>query len=179
METERNATPSRRNDEQRFEEQRFEFVFYVNNNIVCQRYFNIFDFNEDVLSSLELKEMMSNIGGMTDGEFGGLGIIPNYLKKISLNYLWENFNPYAEQTEDAYKAPAKKGDVFRFEFKVDKKSVSEIEFPNDFFTLNPKVNVNIRDIIPNIMAEIREVTSQKSYNHIPTNVELINEKWSR
>lgn len=150
----------------KIEEQRFEFVFYVNNNIICQRYFHIYDFNDDSLKSLELKEMMDNIGGMNNGQFGEQGIIPNFLKTKSLNYLWENYNPYATQNDDSYKAPAKKGDIFKFEFKVDKKSVSEIQFSNEFFTLNPKINVDIREIIPTVMSEIRQSTSQKNYTII-------------
>jgi hypothetical protein len=150
----------------KIEEQRFEFVLYINNNIICQRYFNIYDFNEDSIKSLELKEMMDNIGSMGNGGFGGMGIIPNYLKQKSLNYLWDNYNPYSIQNDESYKAPAKKGDVFKFEFKVDKRSVSEIEFPNDFFTLNPKVNIDIREIIPSIMTEIRQSLNQKNYTII-------------
>lgn len=161
MNTEKNTQSGKK-----IEEQRFEFVFYVNNNIICQRYFHIYDFNEDALKSLELKDMMDSIGGMNNGQFGELGIIPNYLKTKSLNYLWENYNPYSVQNDDSYKAPAKKGDVFKFEFKVDKRSVSEIQFSNEFFTLNPKINVDIREIIPAVMSEIRQSTSQKNYTII-------------
>ncbi len=150
----------------KIEEQRFEFVFYVNKNIVCQRYFNIYDFNEDFLQSLELKEMLDDIGGMNNGEFGQQGLIPNYLKRKSIDYLWDNFNPYEVQNEESYKAPAKKGDVFKFEFRVDKRTVGEIQFDNEFFTLNPKINVDIREIIPSIISEIRQATNEKNYTLI-------------
>lgn len=148
----------------KIEEQRFEFVFYVNKNIVCQRYFHIYDYNEDFTQSIELKEMLDNIGGMK--QFSELGIIPNYLKMKSMDYLWDNYNPYEVQTEESYKAPAKKGDVFKFEFRVDKRTVGEIQFDNEFFTLNPKVNVDIREIIPSIISEIRQSTNQKNYTLI-------------
>jgi hypothetical protein len=142
------------------EEQRFEFVLYINNNIICQRFFNIFDYNEDFVKSEELKEMMDDIAGVNSGR---LGIIPNYLKKQSINYLWENYNPYFLQTDELYKSPSKKGDVFKFEFKVDKNVVAASEFDNNYFTLNPKVSVDIREVIPDIMSEIRQATSRKSY----------------
>ena len=119
------------------EEQRFEFVLYINKNIICQRFFNIFDYNEDFVKSEELKEMMDEIAGVNSG---ALGIIPNYLKKQSINYLWENYNPYFLQPDELYKTPAKKGDVFKFEFKVDKNIVASTEFDNNYFTLNPKVS---------------------------------------
>jgi hypothetical protein len=147
----------------KIEEQRFEFVFYVNRNIVCQRYFHIYDYNEDFTKSIELKDMLDNIGGMNNGE---QGLIPNYLKNKSMDYLWDNYNPYELQSEDSYKAPAKKGDVFKFEFRVDKRTVGEIQFDNEFFTLNPKINVDIREIIPAIISEIRQATNQKNYTLI-------------
>lgn len=148
----------------KIEEQRFEFVLYINNNIICQRYFHIFDFNEDAIHSLEVKEMMDEIAGMNNGQFGTLGIIPNYLKQKSMQYLWDSYNPYFNQTDESYKAPAKKGDMFQFEFKVDKRVVASAQFSNEFFTLNPKVSVDIREIIPAIMTEIRQTMSRKNYS---------------
>lgn len=70
------------------EEQRFEFILYINDHIICQRYFNIRDYNENSVKSLEIKELMDNIVGMNNGDFGYLGIIPKYLKDKSVDYLW-------------------------------------------------------------------------------------------
>lgn len=150
----------------KFEELPFEFILYVNNNIICQRFFDIYDFNKDSLNSYELKEMVDNITGTNNGSFGTMGIIPNYLKQKSVNYLWENFNPYLQQNDEVYKAPPKKGDVFKFEFKVNKRVVLASEFPNDFFTLSPKVSVDIREVVPAIMSEIRTTLSRKKYNKV-------------
>jgi hypothetical protein len=150
----------------KIEEQRFEFVLYINNNIICQRYFHIFDFNEDSINSLDIKEMVDEIAGMNKGEFGTLGIIPNYLKRKSMQYLWENYNPYFVQTDESYRAPAKKGDEFQFEFKVDKRVVVSAQFSNEFFTLNPRVSVDIREVIPEIMSEIRQTTSRNKYSMV-------------
>ena len=100
-------------EDQVFEEQKFEFLLYVNDHIVCQRGFNIRDYNEESIHSLELKELMDSLIGMNNGSFGELGIIPNYLKQKSINLLWENYNPYSGV--DGYKQPNKKGDVFKFE----------------------------------------------------------------
>jgi hypothetical protein len=143
------------------EEQPYEFTLYVNNNIVCQRYFDIHYFNEECLSSLELKDMIDNITGMNHD---GLGIIPTYLKEKSVNHLWENYNPYI--TDDSYKSINKKRDQFRFEFKVDKRVVIESTFPNEFFSFNPKVSADIREVIPEIISEIRFSTSQKKYTKV-------------
>jgi hypothetical protein len=53
--------------------------------------------------------------------------------------------------------------VFLFEIKVDKRVVAAAQFYNDFFTLTPKMVVDIREIIPIIKAEIRYYLSQKNY----------------
>lgn len=150
----------------KFNELPFEFIFYVNNNIICQRFFDIYDFNQDSLNSWELKEMIDNITGTNNGKIGTMGIIPNFLKEKSVNYLWENYNPYLEKTDDSYKGPVKKGDVFKFEFRQNKRVVVASEFPNDFFTLSPKISVDIREVVPAIMSEIRHTLSRKKYNKI-------------
>jgi hypothetical protein len=139
----------------------YEFTLYVNNNIVCQRYFDINYFNEDCLNSLELKEMIDNITGMN---YDGLGIIPSYLKEKSVNHLWENYNPYS--TDESYKSVNKKRDQFRFEFKVDKRVVIESTFPNEFFSFSPYLSADIREVIPEIISEIRFSTSQKKYTKV-------------
>ena len=51
-----------------FVDERFEFIFYINNHIICQRFFNIKNFNEDSLVSLEIKDMLDSIGGMKNGK---------------------------------------------------------------------------------------------------------------
>lgn len=156
-------TEKTQNSTDNFKDLPFEFILYVNNHIVCQRYFNISNFKEEFLRSRDLMEMMKRIGGMNMGQFGQMGIIPAFLKEKSMDYLWENFNPYETQNEDSYKAPNKKGDMFKFEFKVNGRVASEIEFPNEFFTLNSRSNVDIRLIIPEIIAEIKDSLSRKKY----------------
>jgi len=150
--------------QRKIEEQRFEFVLYINNNIICQRFFNIYNFNEESVFSSDMDDMMKEICGMNNGKFGSLGIIPNHLKAQSMEYLWGGYNPYELQTEDSYQHPPKKGDFFQFEFKVDKNVVASAEFSNEFFTLSNKVSVDIRNVIPEIMNEIRTTTSKKTYD---------------
>ena len=155
--------------------ERFEFSFFVNNNIICQRYFKIRDFNENFApldeaaarvykanptKDLEkinvLKELGESVAGIQDG------IITNYLKKKSIDYLWDNYKPYYAQNEDSYKTPPKKGDVFQFEVKVDTMPILKVEFPNEYFTLNPKINVDIREVIQEIITDVRYFLSVKN-----------------
>jgi len=145
------------------EDLRFQFILYINDtNIVCQRYFNIFDFNEDSLKSDELKLMMESITGMNNGQHGSLGIIPRFLQRKSLTYLWDNYNPY-NQYEETVKNIFERKDNFQFEIKIDDKTVVKTEFIGNYFPPKVRYAVNIKEIIPDIMSEIRYYLSKKKY----------------
>jgi hypothetical protein len=139
---------------------RFEFLFCINNDIICQRFFNVRDYNEDVLISLELKELIDSIAGTGVTE----GILPSFLKEKSVDFLWKSFDPYAEPSMNL--DTQNKNDVFSFEIKVDKNTVAKTTFSGDLFPKKVKQYVDIRELIPTIMAEIRTVFSQKKYTKV-------------
>ncbi len=151
------------NEYNKNEELRYQFVLYINDNIICQRYFNIFDFNEDSLNSIELKELMESVAGMNNGDHGSLGIIPRYLQRKSLAYLWDNYNPYATQYDENNKNIFERKDNFQFEIKIDEKSVAKTEFSGNYFPPKIRYAVDVREIIPEIISEVRSFLSQKSY----------------
>lgn len=146
----------------KIDEQRFEFVLYINKNIICQRYFSIKDFNEKVLKSLELKELMDYLVGTCNGQFGSLGIIPSHLKTKAIDYLWRNYNPYAPKKDDV-KTNSDKEDIFDFEIKVDKMTVAQSTFSGNLFPPQVRYQVDIKEIIPTIINEIKTTFSQKKY----------------
>lgn len=159
-------------DFKKIEEQRFEFVLYINEHIVCQRYFNIRDYNENSLKSLEMKELMDNIAGIDIDSIGTLGMIPTFLKNRAVDYLWNNYNPYYVQPEEGTKIVHDKTDNFQFEIKVDKNTVAKSQFSGNFFPPKVRYDVNIKEIIPTIMAEIRHFLSQKNYTKVEANASL-------
>lgn len=147
----------------KIEEQRFEFVLYINNHIICQRYFNIRDYNEKSIKDLKLmKDLMDTLTGMNNDTIGRLGIIPNRLKEKSVDYLWNNYNPYVVQTQEDIIIGSEKEDNFQFEIKVDKVSVAKSEFTGNVFPPKVRYQVDIKEIIPTIMGEIRQFLSQKT-----------------
>ena len=145
------------------EELRFQFVLYINENIICQRYFNIYDFNEDSVDSIELKDLMNSITGVNNGKYGSQGIIPRHLKQKSISYLWDTYNPYFLQNEDSSRNGSDKKDNFQFEIKVDEVSVAKSEFSGNLFQPKIRYAVDVREIIPEIMSEIRQQLSLKKY----------------
>ena len=139
----------------KIEEQRFEFVLYINNHIICQRYFNIRDFDENVMKN-NMKDLLDRLTGMSNDEIGSLGLIPNRLKEKSIDYLWNNYNPYVIQTQEDIINTAEKNDNFQFEIKVDKVCVGKSEFPGTVFPPKIRYQVDIKELIPSIMSEIRD-----------------------
>ena len=148
----------------KIEEQRFEFVLYVNKNIICQRYFSIRDFNEKSLNSLELKELMDRIVGINNGDFGSMGIIPKILKRKAIDFLWKNYNPY-QPKEELPKNNFEKEDIFEFEIKVDKNVVAKSYFSANHFPQPIRYQVDIKEMIPTIIGDIKDTLSQKKYTH--------------
>jgi hypothetical protein len=101
------------------EELKYQFVLYINDHIICQRYFNIIGFDEESVDSLQIKDLMETIAGVNLGTHGSLGIIPRYLQKKSLTYMWDNYNPYSTQQEENIKGISDRKDNFQFESKVN------------------------------------------------------------
>lgn len=162
----------------KIEEQRFEFILYINDNIICQRYFSVKDFNEDSVYSVELKELMDRLVGMNTGGYSGLhsgmGIIPSHLKKKSMDIMWRFYNPHNiyQQKFEENRNIFDKEDIFNFEIKVDRETIAESTFSGNYFPQQIRYQVDIKEVIPNIISEIRHTLSKKSYTHEYADVRL-------
>ena len=149
---------------------RFEFILYINNgrneqesdHIICQRLFDVKNYNEDVLKSLELKELMDLIAGVNNGQYGMMGIIPSFFKEQSKEVCWKQYKPYLIGKSDT-KNIFENEDLFTFEIRVDKKPVAKSVFSGNWFQTDVRYAVNIRDIIPTIIEEIQKTFSQNDY----------------
>jgi len=160
------TTKSNTFDQKKIEEQRFEFVLYINNHIICQRYFHIRNFNEQSVKSYEMKELMDIICGMNNGQLGSMGIIPNFLKKKSQELLWSYYNPFVTNIDSPVKNTPERIDNFQFEIKIDKKSVAKSEFSGNVFPTKVRYAVDIKEVIPSIISEIREFLSRENYEKV-------------
>jgi hypothetical protein len=161
-----------------FKKERFEFMFKINGHPVCQRYFKIYNYNEDFKNSIELKEMLDSICGLNIDKYGSMGIIPEHLKKKSVDILWERHNPYMtvqdyieyyENLEESEKDDNKENnerDIFTFEFKVDGKVVGQYHFENVFYKMTSKHQIDIRPIIKDIIDNIIYYTTLEELNMV-------------
>lgn len=78
-----------------YKEERFEFVLYVNNNIICKRNFKINDFIEHSMESEEFKHEVDKI----------VDTIKNDLNSKSRVYTWYYFNPDEIDPKDEFHTP--------------------------------------------------------------------------
>lgn len=145
----------------KLEDQRFEFVLYINNHIICQRYFHIKDFDDKFVNLENIKTMMDNLTGVNIDGSSQMGIIPNFLKEKSVDFLWATYNPYSPTQEQNTKSIFDKIDNFQFEVKIDRKVVAKSVFSGNLFQPKVRYAVDIKEIIPSIMSEIRYFLSEK------------------
>ena len=171
--------------DRRIEQHPFEFVLKINSNIICQRYFNINNFNPTVLGSIELKELLDTITGLNNS-WGTMGIIPNYLKNKSADYLqFFEDNPHLsyKNKDNVIENIWDKDDAYSFEIKINGEVVGVSRFEGNTFPPKIRYKVNLKhqtniwgekelnskglpiqlDILPRITKDIKKTFSQKSY----------------
>ena len=135
---------------------KFEFVLYINENIICQRYFTVKNFNPDSLRSTEVKDCVDNC----------VYIINKDLKEKTSEYLHKSYNPWKKQlpeevvSENIYDNE----DVFDFEIKVDDKPLVKRRFTGNVYPQRIRYSVDIRKIIPALVKEIQETFSLENFN---------------
>jgi len=142
---------------------KFEFLLLINGNIICQRYFNVKDFNQQALRSYDLKDCVDRCINLITGE--GQSDIPSEstLKGKTWEYLWSGYNPYL----DEYPAPESKNnyedeDIFTFQIRVNGKTTIERQFSGNDYPPKVRYDVDIRGAIPKIIAEIQETLAEKN-----------------
>ena len=153
--------------------ERFEFVLYKNDNIICQRYVNIPNYNKKCIKSLEFKDMMDNIAGLNNGAFGYMGIIPKYLKNKSMEYMWSEYNPYSETPEDPINIKrSETTDNFIFQVIVDKRVVGKSIIDGNLFPHRGKTGIDIKAIVKDIYSEMKYNMSLNNYTNVYDGVTL-------
>lgn len=157
--------------------QKFSFTLYTNDNIVCKRYFSIDseksgEFNKNVLKSFELKELMDELTGVSNG-YGKMGIIPTFLKRICENVTWNNYNPYSpytnpNDTKNIYETEHN----YTFEIAVHDKVVARSIFSGNIFHPYARTGLHIGRIIPQIIDSITSTFTLRKVTRQYDSVEL-------
>lgn len=154
------------NNQNQFEK-KFEFLLLINGHIVCQRYFSVRDYNSDVLRSYDLKLCIDRCVNYITGE--GSSAMPNEwtLKGKTWKYLWAGYNPYLEEyapcdSKDIYENE----DIFTFQIRVNRRVVIEKIFSGNDYPPKVRYDVDIRGVIPEIIADIQETMGQKNLTRV-------------
>jgi len=135
---------------------KFEFMLRINNNIICQRYFAIKNFNSKSMASLDIIECLNDCVEM----------VQNQLKIKSLEYLWSQYNAYDKQTEEQINRTSiyDKEDIFDFEIRIDERVVAARRFTGNVYPQRVRYSVDIRELIPKIITLIQETLGQEKFN---------------
>jgi|688.fasta_scaffold06763_11 hypothetical protein len=135
---------------------KFEFVLYINSNIICQRFFSIKNFNQKILNSLELKDCVDDC----------VKLIEDDLKEKTYEYLYKNYNPYKEQTKEEIVVENiyENEDIFDFEIKIDDKCVVKKRFTGNVYPQRVRYSVDVRKIIPALIKQIQETFSSEYFS---------------
>ncbi|NIP30869.1 MAG: hypothetical protein GTO02_02110 [Candidatus Dadabacteria bacterium] len=143
---------------------KFEFLLYINGNIICQRYFSVKGYNKAVNKSLDIVECVNEC----------VALIQNDLKEKSEDFLWYQFNPYKKQTQeevpqgDIYENE----DIFEFEIRVDGRTIAKRGFTGNVYPQRVRYSVDIRKIIPSIIGNIQDTFSRENFDVEYCGIEL-------
>lgn len=150
----------------------FEFLFKINDNIICQRYFNIKNYNPKCRESLEMKDMIDEVMGMDNPL--NLGILPEFFKKKCVESTWESYNPhqYQSRTKINSKNIYDKEDIFKFEVLERKEVVASGMFNGSPFQSGVRFNIRINEHINEIINVITFYMSLDKYQDKYADIKL-------
>jgi hypothetical protein len=163
----------------------FEFVLRINDHIICQRYFNIKNYNDDGRESLEIKEMMDEIMGINQDMT--LGLIPEFFKYKCMDNSYKPFyaqNNHLNDKVDIFTLEVLKNNVNQLRDKdgdfdlnlIQKESIAIGMFDGKIFHPNVRYEIDVRSIIPDIIRVIQDGMSEKKYTKVygSTNLDRYN-----
>ena len=124
--------------------QKCEFLLKLEDNIVCQRFFSVRNFNNKATNSLDLHNSVTSI----------VDDIIHELKLKTLFLLESNYKESAAEIEQ-------KEEYFTITIKKGKHSVYHRSFRADLYPPKVRYTVDIRPQISSILRELTDVLSRK------------------
>jgi hypothetical protein len=93
-------------------------------------------------------------------------MVESDLKNKTYDFLYKNYNPWKEQTQEeiVIENIYDNEDLFDFEIKVDDKLVARKQFTGNVYPQRVRYSVDVRKIIPSIIKEIQESFSEENYS---------------
>jgi hypothetical protein len=132
-----------------------EFLLSLSGNIICQRFFNVKDFNHNAKRSLDIKQDVVNI----------CEEISNDLKEKTLDFLNSNQN-YYPVLEPGDNSEVEEEEYFLLELKLNDAVFIQRIFAAHVFP--PKVRYSV-DIRPKLRRILNNLSETLSYDDVTTN----------
>ena len=129
---------------ERKENQKFEFLLTLNNNIICQRYFNVRNFNPKSVRSLDLYYTISDI----------VNDIIATLKAKTTDIITEFYKYDVSNLHEDM-------EYFTITVKRENTNIIQYIFPADLYPPRVKFSVDIRPQISYFLREITDTLSSK------------------
>jgi hypothetical protein len=140
---------------------KFEFLFTLDGNIVCQRFFNVKNHNPQARRSMDLHEYIKEISEE----------ISEDLKIKTSDYLCENQN-YFSNLEVVEDSSEDKKEDFLIEIKLnDDVFISRI-FPAYYYHPKVRYTVDIRPKLRRILSDLTDILSSKNLETTYLNYQL-------
>jgi hypothetical protein len=132
------------------EQNKFEFLLTLEKNIICQRYFNVKDYNPESRRSMDLHYLVKEISEEISYD----------LKIKSSNYLVENQN-YFTNSAVVDEAENNEAQYFLLQIKQGDDVFIERIFPAYVFPPRIRYAVDIRPSLRRILADLTDVMSRQ------------------
>lgn len=129
---------------------KFEFLLSLGGNIVCQRYFNVKDHNDQSKRSMNLHEYVKKI----------CEEISEDLKIKSSNYLCENQNFFLN-SEVVEEPKVAEKEEFLLEIKLDDDVFIQRIFPAYYYHPKVRYTVDIRPKLKRILSDLTDILSSE------------------
>ena len=129
---------------------KFEFILKIKGNIICQRYFNVRNYNPKSIESVEFIDEFNSI--KSD--------ILDYLKNRSFDYLSDKYNSY---TNTVYLSQqdleGSEDEIFEIEVKENGRNLIATYLPSNIYPTRVRYTVDIRPMIPSILNGLTDIMS--------------------
>jgi len=127
---------------------KFEFLLTLEGNIICQRYFNVRDYNPKARRSMDIHEYIKGICDEIEYD----------LKIKSSNYLCENQNHFlsSENVEDS---GTKENVHFLMEIKLGDDVFIQRIFPAYLYHPKARFTVDIRPKLKRVLSDLTDILS--------------------
>jgi hypothetical protein len=140
---------------------KFEFLLTLENNIICQRYFNVKNFNKESLDSLDLYYEVKNISDE----------ISHDLKLKTLEFMGQNEDIFhdLDVSENEENEPKEN---FLLEIKMGEKVFIQRIFDANVFHPKVRYTVDIRPKLKRYLSDLVQVLSSKELEKNYLNYQL-------